>query len=150
MNGTTVNTLKRGAYRTCGTCGLSTTWGAESACDAGARRPERRPPLASSLLWGPDMPAQLPSLAALESNDDGPLTAELRFVRLRSQAAIVRALADHAEHLSRATDTEGVGEQLIEEMARLGCRLLEAADGFAAGLHVEDSRVFTRYPPPGQ
>jgi hypothetical protein len=72
------------------------------------------------------MPSEIPSLAALESNEDGPLLAELRMVRLRSQAAVLRALADHVEQLSRAVDAGGLCLQIIEEMARLGRRLLEA------------------------
>jgi hypothetical protein len=93
------------------------------------------------------MPAHIPSLAALESSDDGPLVAELRLARLRSQAAVVRALADHVEHLSRAGDADGIGDQIIEEMARLGCRLLEAAGALAAGVPpIEDSGIFARAP----
>ena len=92
------------------------------------------------------MPAHIPSLAALESNDDGPLVAELRLARLRSQAAVVRALADHVEHLSRAGEADGIGDQLIEEMARLGCRILEAAGSLARAPHVEDSGIFARAP----
>jgi hypothetical protein len=40
------------------------------------------------------------ALAAFEANDDGRLKAELRLVRVRAQAALVRALADGVEHLS--------------------------------------------------
>jgi hypothetical protein len=88
----------------------------------------------------------IPSLAAaLGSDDDGRLEAELCLGRLRSQAAVIRALADHVEHLSRAGDGDGIGDQLIEEMARLGCRLIEAA-GSLAGSHPEDSGVFARRP----
>jgi hypothetical protein len=91
------------------------------------------------------MPVHIPSLAAHESNDDGLLAAAFRLARIRSQAAVVRALADQVEHLSRAADAEGVNSQIIEEMARLGCRLLEAAAAFVnAPDTIEDSRVFTR------
>jgi|HubBroStandDraft_1064217.scaffolds.fasta_scaffold00666_12 hypothetical protein len=92
------------------------------------------------------MPAHIPSLSALESSDDGSLAAELRLARVRSQVAIVRALADHAETLSRAADAEWVGGQIIEEMARLGCRLLEASQAFVEAPRVEDSGVFARCP----
>jgi hypothetical protein len=91
------------------------------------------------------MLGSIPSPAALGSDEDGRLEAELRLGRLRSQAAVVRALADHVEHLSRAGDSDGIGDQLIEEMARLGCRLIEAA-GTLAGSHPEDSGVFARRP----
>jgi len=90
------------------------------------------------------MRPHIPSLRALESNDDGRLVAELRLVDLRSQAAIVRALADHAEHLSREVEADGLARQLSEEMARLGSRLLDAAAAFRGAPHVEDSGVFAR------
>jgi hypothetical protein len=89
------------------------------------------------------MPRPIPSLAALGSDDDARLEAELRLGRLRSQAAVIRALADHVEHLSRAGDAEGIGDQLIEEMARLGCSLIETAGTLAGSQHPEDSGVFT-------
>jgi hypothetical protein len=79
------------------------------------------------LLERTGMSAYLPSLSALESLDDDRLAAELRLARVRSQAAVVRALADHAEHLGLTADIEAVGEQLIEETARLRCRILELA-----------------------
>jgi hypothetical protein len=77
------------------------------------------------------MPAHIPSVAALESNEDGPLADELRLVHLRSQAAVIRTLADQVEHLSRAAEADGLGVQIVEEMARLGCRLLETAGALA-------------------
>ena len=73
----------------------------------------------------------LPSLAALESKDDWRLGVELRLARLRAQVAAVRSIADHVDYLARAADEDGVGEQLVEEMARLGCRLVEAAGSLA-------------------
>jgi hypothetical protein len=90
------------------------------------------------------MAKEIPSLAALESNEGRPLHAELRLVRLRSQAAVVRALADHVEHLSRAADAEGLGLQIIEEMARIGRCLLEATGALAEAPPAEDSGVFAR------
>jgi len=50
----------------------------------------------------------------------------LALVNIRSQAAVLRALADQAEQLSRAADVEGLGSQIGEEMTLLGRRLLEA------------------------
>jgi hypothetical protein len=72
------------------------------------------------------MLALVPSLAALESDDNGRLEVEFRLARLRSQVAIVRALADYVECLAHSGDADGLS-QVIEEMTRLGCRLLEAA-----------------------
>jgi hypothetical protein len=85
----------------------------------------------------------LPSIAALQSNDDGRLTAELRIAELRGHLAVVRALADQLERLVRPGNTEGLHEQLVEEMARLGCRIFEAAAALTKS-HPEDSGVFAR------
>jgi hypothetical protein len=89
-------------------------------------------------------PGLLPSVATLESSDDGELTAELRLVRLRAQMAVVRTLTDHIEQLARAGDADGVSWQLIEVIARLGCRLLEAAASMTRSPHSEDSGIFPR------
>jgi hypothetical protein len=98
-----------------------------------------------AIAWAVPMNAHLPSLAALESNDDVRLAAEVRLAQLRSQAAIVHALADQVEHLSRAGDAEGLGDQMIEEMARLGCLLLETADSMASAItRRRDSGIFAR------
>ena len=72
------------------------------------------------------MTAHLPSLSALEADDDDLLSTELRFTRLRSQVAVVRALADHVEYLARPRSSDALAGQLIEELARLGACLLEA------------------------
>jgi hypothetical protein len=89
------------------------------------------------------MPAQVLSVAALESSHDGPLAAEPRLVSLRSQVAVVRALADQVEQFSRAANVDGLAAQIVEEMARLGRRLLDAAAALARASAVEDSGVFT-------
>jgi hypothetical protein len=73
------------------------------------------------------MTAHIPSVAAPESSQHGPRTVDRRLVSVRSQVAVVRALADQVEQLSRAADASGLGIQLAEEMARLGDRLLDAA-----------------------
>jgi len=83
---------------------------------------------------------------ALDCDQDRRLSADTRFVRVRSQAAVVRALADHVEHLSRVEDVDAVGQQLIEEMARLGFRLLEASAALIEATRTEGSGVFARYP----
>jgi hypothetical protein len=85
----------------------------------------------------------LPSIAALQSNSDEQLAGELRVAELREQLAVVRTLADQIEQLSRPIDTESLYEQLVEEMARLGCRVLEAAAALAKS-YPEDSGVFAR------
>jgi hypothetical protein len=58
--------------------------------------------------------------------------------------AVLRTLTDHIEHLARPGDADELSWQLVEEMARLGCRLLEAAARMTRSLRPEDSGVFTR------
>jgi hypothetical protein len=84
----------------------------------------------------------LPTLAALESDDDVRLAAELRLGGLRSQLALVRTLADHIEHLAGSQDADGLDKQIVEEMARLGCRLLEAAASLTESPRSDESGVF--------
>jgi type II secretory pathway component PulM len=81
------------------------------------------------------MSTHLPSVTALESNDDDRIAAELRLARLRSQLAVVRTVADHVEQFSGAADADGLGQQLVEEIARLAARVLEAASGLTAASH---------------
>jgi hypothetical protein len=88
----------------------------------------------------------MPSLAALESDDDDRLGAELQLARLGPQVAVVRTIADEIEHLARPSDAEGLREQLREEMARLGCRLLAVAASLSGPPRPEDSGVFARRP----
>jgi hypothetical protein len=87
------------------------------------------------------MPVHFPSLPTPRSGDD---TSAKHLGRLRSHAAVIRSLADEVECISRAGDAEGLGEQLIEEMARLGCRLLETAATLTESLPPENSGVFAR------
>lgn len=48
---------------------------------------------------------------------------------LRSQAACVRMLLDEIERVVPSGQAcEGLSRQLVEELARLGCRTLEAAE----------------------
>ena len=148
-----------------GRCGFRTAYGAESARErrSSAKVPAVHGGLTIALYWF--MPMQTPSVAALESSQDGPLAAELegatppnsapgqrlplarrepRLVHLRSQLAVVRTLTDQVEQLSRAADVDGLGDQMVEEMARLGCRLLDAAAALAGVSPVEDSGGFKR------
>jgi hypothetical protein len=73
----------------------------------------------------------LATLAIPPSKDDGRLAVEAQLKRVRTQVAAVRAVADHAEQLAQAAAVDRLTEQLVEEMARLGCRLLEAAVSLA-------------------
>src|SRR5208282_2160505 len=72
------------------------------------------------------MTAHMLSVAPLQSSQEG-FAANPRLVSVRSQVAVVRALADQVEQLSRVADVDGLATQLVEEMARLGGRLLDAA-----------------------
>lgn len=49
---------------------------------------------------------------------------------IRTQAGVVRALLDEVDSIDPAFDAELDG-QLIEELARLGCRILEAASAMS-------------------
>jgi hypothetical protein len=93
------------------------------------------------------MLAHIPSLATLESTDDDRLTMELRLARLRSQVAVVRTLVDEVERLAHPADADALGEQLTEETARLGCRLLEAAASLTRPQRRDHSGVFVRSAP---
>lgn len=73
------------------------------------------------------MPVHLPSIEALLSGDDRLLHQELGGLAVRRQTAVVRALLDQLECLSPLSAIEGLRAQLVEELARLGCTMLEAA-----------------------
>ena len=90
------------------------------------------------------MPTILPSVATLESKDEAQLGVELRLARLRMQIAAIRSVADHAERLARAAEVDGLPHQLVEEMARLGCLLVEAAGALVEARSPADSAIFLR------
>jgi hypothetical protein len=69
----------------------------------------------------------LPSLRALQTSDDERLREELYLLAVREQVAVVRAFADELERLTSRGRTRALYEQLVEELARLGCRILETA-----------------------
>jgi hypothetical protein len=92
------------------------------------------------------MLAHMPSLDALESDDNDRLAAKLQLARLRSQVAVVQTICDEVGHLARPRDADGLRAQLVEEMARLGWRLLEEAASLTEPPRSEDSGVFTRRP----
>ncbi len=73
------------------------------------------------------MKVHLPSVEALTSGDDRLLHQELGGLAVRRQTAVVRALLDQMECLSALSAIEGLRAQLVEELARLGCTILEAA-----------------------
>lgn len=114
---------------------------AESSCaPAWPRRANRVwPPNCRTL---PTMLTHIPSLAALESNDDSQLTSELRLARLRSQVAVIRSLADHVETLARPDDAHGLSAQIAEELCRLGRLLVQTAGALTDSPHLEHSGVF--------
>jgi hypothetical protein len=85
-----------------------------------------------------------PSLWALESNDEGRLVAEVGLVRIRTQAAVVRALADQIEVFVKPDRAHWLGDQLVEEAARLACGILEAAAELAKALPPEETEMFDR------
>jgi hypothetical protein len=69
----------------------------------------------------------LPTLRALQTSGDERLREELCLLAVREQVAVVRAFADELERLTSQGSVRGLCEQLVEELARLGCRILEAA-----------------------
>jgi hypothetical protein len=52
---------------------------------------------------------------------------ERSLAHVRSQAAFVRSLLDEVERVTASVPPGLVSAQLIEELARLGCRFLEVA-----------------------
>jgi hypothetical protein len=96
--------------------------------------------MASALLEATTMFAPtLPPVTALASHDRGQLPAALRLARLRTEVAVVRTLADHVERLVNPRQADGLSEQLIEEMGRLGRLLFEAAGELTKAPAPDDS-----------
>ena len=55
-------------------------------------------------------------------------TAFTALQAVRGQAAFLRSLLDEVERLTPgAVGSDGIADQVVEEIARLGCRSLEAA-----------------------
>jgi hypothetical protein len=70
----------------------------------------------------------LPSLRALRASDERLLAEELRVLATKQQIAVVRTPADELERcLVRGGAPLAVQGQLVEELARLGCRSETAA-----------------------
>lgn len=64
---------------------------------------------------------------------------QIRLDRARCQAAVVRALLDEFERTcalqhGSTRDEIALGEQLVEDLARLGCRVLECASVMSLAL----------------
>lgn len=93
------------------------------------------------------MVAHLPSVDTLKSKDEGRLRAEVELIRLRSQLAVVRTVADQVDQVARPHDADGLRGQLVEELARLGCQLLAAAASLTEPTPSDDSGVFARRGP---
>ncbi len=73
----------------------------------------------------------LPSMRALPS-DERALAEEPRVLATKQQIAVVRTLADALERcLGRGDASVAIQGQLVEELARLGCRSLETAAAMA-------------------
>ena len=64
---------------------------------------------------------------------------------VRSQAAFVRTLLDEVERVAPSSAGGAVTAQLVEELARLGCRFLEVASALTA---VVDAQTPRRAMPP--
>ena len=60
---------------------------------------------------------------------------------VRSQAAFVRALLDEVERVAPPGSEDAVTEQLVEELARLGCRFLEVASALTATVDEREERL---------
>lgn len=70
----------------------------------------------------------LPSIEALTSNDDDLLISELRLSQVRDHVEVARILLDEVERLvPRATSAAKPSEHVAEELARLGCKIVELA-----------------------
>jgi hypothetical protein len=72
-------------------------------------------------------------LWALRASDDRLFAEELRLVVTNRQVAIVRTLADELERclVRDGAAMPALQEQLVQELARLGCRSLETAAAMA-------------------
>jgi hypothetical protein len=71
--------------------------------------------------------AVLPSLRALWSPDEGRLANELRWMAIGKQTAALHALERKLDELLSSVDSEErVTAELVEALAALGCRILEA------------------------
>ncbi len=70
-------------------------------------------------------------------NANASSEARARMREVRSQAAVVRALLDELDRAAAGDSL--VGEQIIEELARLGCRIWEAASEMTSAMPAPES-----------
>ncbi len=70
--------------------------------------------------------------------------AEVGLERLRAQVAVVRTLTEQIDRFARPENTDQLTEHIVEEMARLGCRLLEAAASMTRPPSAGESGVVVR------
>ena len=75
--------------------------------------------------------ARLPLLPIRRESEDS------RLAGVRSQAAFVRTLLDEVERVAPSGTGNAVSTQLVEELARLGCRFLEVASALSTTMEVE-------------
>lgn len=80
------------------------------------------------------MKRHLPTIEALTSNDDALLIAELRLSEVRERVALARSLLEQVDRLVPVSETEqasspgqGLAEHVAEQLARLGCQIVEVA-----------------------
>lgn len=70
----------------------------------------------------------LPTIEALTDDDDDRLVAELKARDVREHVAIARSLLDAVDELPLNEQTSAdVREEAAEELARLGCKIVELA-----------------------
>lgn len=95
------------------------------------------------------MPTHAPAVLPIAL---GPARDQIRhfdLVTIRAQAAVVRALLDEMERAVPASGAERwVAPQLVEDLARLGCRVFESAAAMARALD-GPPRKCTSDPPAG-
>lgn len=79
--------------------------------------------------------SHLPSIEALTSSDDDRLIAELRICEVRDQVAVARALLDEVDRIVPVSADGRVPPpgQVAEELARLGCKIVEIASALTRG-----------------
>lgn len=82
----------------------------------------------------------LPTIEALTGNDDERLIAELKLSDVRERAAVLRELLEEVEGLVRTSEGEQVSLDgqpraafVVEELARLGCKIVELAGSLTRG-----------------
>ena len=70
-----------------------------------------------------------------------PASATRTLERLRGQAALARALLDELDRAVPHGSNEVISAQLVEELARLGCQLIDAASALSS--HLDNGRSTT-------